>query len=186
MINFSQYITGIAKLGLVKTSLFFILMLNLYILRHGKAIKTDDSGKDFNRKLNIKGIAQVNQVGYILKSEGVIIDQMIASGAQRTLETAEIMEHYLPVSDRYIDDSLYLTDYDTLLKTIVKKAKKPSLLLVGHNFGLSDFANYLTGDNRVLSTSMLVQINFNFDDWGLVSRDTGTLARIIEPDVHVF
>lgn len=161
-------------------------MLNLYILRHGKAEKTEDSGKDFKRKLNLKGVAQINQVGYILKSEGVIMDQFIVSGARRTLETAEIMEHYLPVDDYFVDDLLYLTDSNSLLKAIQKKGKKPCLLLVGHNYGLSDFVTYLTGDNRVLSTGMLVQINFNFDDWNLVNRNTGKLIRAIEPDVHVF
>jgi hypothetical protein len=38
----------------------------------------------------------------------------------------------------------------------------------------------------MLSTSMLVQINFNFDNWNELAGKTGVLDRIIEPNVHTF
>lgn len=159
-------------------------MLKLYILRHGKAVKPDNSRKDFDRKLSTKGVAQINQVGFILKQDGVKIDQLIASSARRTDETAEIMTNYLKVDQTYYDEALYLTDLETLLKYVRERGNGNSVLLVGHNFGLSDFANYLLGDYRTLSTGMLVEINFNFEDWSKVKANSGTLGRIIEPKVH--
>ena len=186
MINFSMYITGIVNLGLVKSSFFFILMLQLYILRHGKAVKPADSIKDFNRKLNKKGTAQVNQIGHILQQDKVKIDQIIASGAQRTQETAEIMDFYLQTNGIKFDDALYLANRENIGQLLSKNAKEKVVLLVGHNFGLSDFVNYLSGDNLLLSTSMLVQINFNFDDWNMLGHETGTIERLIEPQVHTF
>ena len=83
-------------------------MLTLYLLRHGKAVKPGGLTNDFKRKLNKKGTAQANQVGYIFQQEGIDVEQIIASGAQRTQETAEILNYYLWKKPIEFDDSLYL------------------------------------------------------------------------------
>ena len=186
MINFSNNITGIVKLGLVKNSIFFNRMLKLYILRHGKAVKPKGSIRDFDRKLNKKGTAQINQVGYILKNDQTVIDQIIASGAQRTQETAEIMNFHMGLDKITFDDDLYLTTRENIQSILAEHATKKNVLLVGHNFGLTHFVNYLTGDNLMLSTGMMVEISFTFDDWNLLSSETGIIERMIEPRVHSF
>lgn len=161
-------------------------MLKLYILRHGKAVKPDNAPNDFNRKLNKKGTAQVNQIGFILENQKVEFDQIISSEAKRTVETTEIVNYYMWNKNLCFDEELYLAERDTIQKYLVDNATGKTILLVGHNFGLSDFVNHLTGDNLVLSTSMLVQINFNFDQWGMLGANTGTIEQIIEPKVHSF
>ena len=45
-------------------------MLKLYVIRHGKAVKSTKSGKDFDRELNVKGVAQINQIGESMKAAG--------------------------------------------------------------------------------------------------------------------
>lgn len=161
-------------------------MIKLFILRHGKAVRPEAADDDYKRQLNVKGNAQVNQVGYILKNEGIQIDQVITSGAKRALQTAEIANHYLQTTNFIVDDRLYLTSHSNIIKILGERASSSSVLLVGHNFGLSDAVNYLTGDNLLLSTSMLVQINFNFDNWNLLSNSTGEIVRTIQPKVHTF
>jgi phosphohistidine phosphatase len=161
-------------------------MLKLYVLRHGKAVKPEDSEEDFQRKLNKKGTAQVNQIAYIFQQEEILVDQIIASGAQRTQETAEIMNYYLWRKPIIFDDSLYLATREKIQAVLLEKAQGQNILLTGHNFGLSDFVNYLVDDQLVLSTAMLVQINFNFDDWNMLGANTGKIERIIEPQVHSF
>jgi len=161
-------------------------MLKLFILRHGKAVKPDILVNDFNRKLNKKGTAQVNQIGYILQNTNQMIPEIISSGAKRTEETAEIMRYYLEAPTIQFEDNLYLASRKKIQAYLQNNATEKTVLLVGHNFGLSDFANYLTGTELLLSTAMLVQINFNFDDWKMLSGSTGTIAQIIEPKVHTF
>ena len=161
-------------------------MLKLFVLRHGKAIKPQENIRDFDRYLNKKGTAQVNQVGYILRETQAEIVQIITSGARRTSETAEIMNYYLQTDNIIYDDELYLTSYTEILRLLAQHATAKSVLLVGHNFGLSHFVNYLTDDQLNLSTSMLVEINFNFDDWNMLSASTGTIEQIIVPQVHSF
>ena len=59
-------------------------MQKLYVIRHGKAVKSTRSGKDFDRELNTKGNAQINQIGELLKRTGQKVDQIIVSSSKLT------------------------------------------------------------------------------------------------------
>lgn len=161
-------------------------MLKLYVIRHGKAVKSTASGKDFNRELNNKGTAQINQTGTILNQQHVKFDKVISSSARRTVETTEILNFHLHSETFQYEDNLYLADRETILSILKENAIGKTILLVGHNYGLSDLVNYLVGNNLILSTGMLVEINFNFEDWEKLGRETGTLINKIEPNVHSF
>jgi phosphohistidine phosphatase len=161
-------------------------MLHLFLLRHGKATKYQDDTTDFNRVLNKQGTAQVNQIGYILKANGVVVNHILASSAARTSETAEIVNHFLKCKSIEFDRNLYLADYKTILKKISETNKGDTLLFVGHNNGISDFASYITGQPILLSTGQLVEIRFNFESWKMISAGTGSTNLIIKPDVHSF
>ena len=161
-------------------------MLNLYLLRHGKARTEADSGEDFDRKLNKKGTAQANQIGLILRQKEARIDQIISSGAARTTETAEIVNHFIQGPSIEYHDDLYLAGIDGILHCLNHEGKGKNLLYVGHNFGISDIVGYLSGENMSLSTCQLVHIRFALDDWKLVSRETGIVQETIVPDVLTF
>lgn len=161
-------------------------MLQLFLLRHGKAEKYSKKEDDFYRKLDRMGTAEVNQIGYILRQEGINIDQIISSGATRARETTGIMNHYLSVKDISYDDSLFLTGADHIVHKISKSGTGQNLLYVGHNFGISDAVGYLTTNPMSLSTSMLVKIGFEQDNWAEISRETGTILEIYAPDVLAF
>jgi len=95
------------------------------------------------------------------------------------------MRHFIHSPVLY-DDDLYLTSASTILSTITKVGNEKNILYVGHNNGISDFVNLMTGENLLLSTSMLVEISFNFDNWQMISAGTGNIERILEPDVCSF
>lgn len=161
-------------------------MLHLFLLRHGKATKYQDDTSDFNRSLNKQGIAQVNQIGYILKTKGIKIDQILSSSAQRTMETAEIMNHFLNCKKIDFDRNLYLADSKSILTRIADYGKEKTLLFVGHNNGISDLAGYLTNQQTIMSTSQLIEVTFGVDSWKLISAGTGSINLNIKPDVHSF
>lgn len=162
-------------------------MLNLYLIRHGKAVNFQDDNTDFKRSLNKKGTAQVNQLGYVLsKKDGNKDLQIIASGAFRTRETAEILNHYLKKKSITFDNDFYLADKFTILKKIILYANNKDIAFVGHNNGISDLASYLTGKNILLSTSEMVNIRFDLNKWDEISADTGEIIEIFKPDVLAF
>lgn len=167
-------------------NLVFFFVYRLFLLRHGKAVKFTDDSSDFGRHLNKLGTAQVNQIGYILKNEGLNIDYILSSGAVRTTETAEIMNHYLGLSSIDFDDTLYLADRKVIFERVETVSRGKSLLYVGHNNGISDFASYLTGESILMSTSQLVEIHFQVSSWKEISKDMGIIARVIKPDVLAF
>jgi phosphohistidine phosphatase len=186
MINFSNHITGICNLGLVKNEKKLKFMLNLYVIRHGKAVRPEDAVNDFSRELNKKGTAQTNQVGDLLKRADVKIDLIVTSGAKRTAETAEIVNFHLNAKAMYYTDDLYLADRKKIQKVLAKNGKGENVLLVGHNNGLSDFVSYLSGKNLLLSTSMLVHLSFDLKDWSEIDANLAKIELIFEPHVHSF
>jgi len=161
-------------------------MLKLYVIRHGKAVKTSKSGQDFDRELNTKGNAQINQIGEILRRTGAVSDLILTSSAQRTTETADIINHYIKSSNIVYDENLYLVERDKIESILKNKATGKSIVLVGHNYGLSDFVNYCCNENLLLSTGMLVEIKFNFDNWQEIGRNKGQLINRIQPEVITF
>lgn len=161
-------------------------MLKLYILRHGKAVRTTRSGKDFDRELNNKGTAQINQIGELMARTGAEIDQIIASSAKRTAETAEIANFHLEVGKIQYNEELYLAELEKIHAIFLKKCHGKSILLVGHNYGLSEYVNFLVDGNLLLSTGMLVEINFNFDNWNEIGATKGVLVNQVQPKVLAF
>jgi phosphohistidine phosphatase len=161
-------------------------MLKLYLLRHGKATKSTAESADFSRHLNKEGTAQINQTGYMLKAELLKLDQIIASEAVRTIETAEIINHFIGLPTIQFDRGFYLTPFDEVWERFCLYAKGQRVMYVGHNNAISDLASYLTGRNIGMSTGHLVEIQFEAGTWQDVKRGSGKLVREIIPDVHCF
>lgn len=163
----------------------FLIMLRLFLLRHGKATNNQDDTSDFNRQLNKKGQIQVNQIGYILQEKQYKINFILSSSAIRTTETAEIINHYLKLPKIKFEKELYLTDFQTILKRINQIKECPNVLYVGHNNGISDLATYLSGMHLSMSTSELIILEFDLGSWEMVSAESGKMIERIIPDVHV-
>jgi len=126
------------------------------------------------------------QIGHILQQKGVKIDQILASGAVRTVETTEIVNHFLHVSVVKFIDEMFLASAESIIECLNADGQGSNLLYVGHNFGISDICGLLTGENLSLSTAQLVHISFNFDDWKIVGRDTGSFEGTVVPNVQTF
>lgn len=160
-------------------------MLELYLLRHGKATNPEGYKDDFDRPLNKKGIVQINQIGFKLQNEGKKIAQIISSSAKRTEETTAIANHYLGISNVSYSKELYLARHDFILHHLIKNANENSVLYVGHNFGISDLASYLAGDTYSLSTGMLIHFQFELQSWDELSQGTGIVKEAYPPNVYI-
>lgn len=161
-------------------------MLELYLLRHGKATKFTDESTDFERHLNKQGTAQINQIGYRLKKEFPNIGQIISSKAQRTTETSEIVNFYLELPKINFLDDLYLANHLKILNTLNEFGKAKKLLYVGHNNGISDLASYLSGERILMSTGELVVLEFDLENWNALSQETGKIVHQIQPKIKSF
>lgn len=160
--------------------------MKIFVLRHGKAVQ-HGYDNDFERGLNKKGIAQINQIGWILAHDKKVkIDAILSSEARRTKETTIIMNHYLQCPSITFDSDLYLCDVNTIFKKLsLLKDNHNAILYVGHNNGISNFVSKLTDEPIILSTGNLIEIDLELNQISLISSGTGILKSNIRPDVLV-
>lgn len=154
--------------------------MNLFILRHGKAINSEQGLKDFDRNLSEEGILQAVKIADFLKDKK--ISQIICSSAARAFETATIVDQIIKVPDFKEDKKLYLADSKSIKNKIASTGQGDNVLYVGHNFGISDFASEICGQNISMSTCMLVELELHINDWAMLSNEIGLLKNITEPN----
>jgi phosphohistidine phosphatase len=160
-------------------------MKRLYLLRHAKSSWDDDSLSDVERPLNKRGLRDAPMMGKRFRARGFLPDHIVSSGAVRAEATARAVARELgyPSGDIGREDALYLAGPATLLE-IVRQADDAlvSLMLVGHNPGMTDFANTLT-DVRIdnLPTCALFCVDFGVGRWREVQPGAGVLVSFDTP-----
>ena len=156
--------------------------MKLILIRHGNAEDKSSTGKDFDRNLSQKGIAQTRVLAEFLRPK-TITGEVYCSSAQRTLQTYHSIENSLPKKVTVLDE-LYLTSKDNLLKLIWKNKSSHTITIIGHNNGLSELASYLLGDLHILSTSACICLRFEVDSWNHISQATGQLEYQFIPQIN--
>ena len=154
-------------------------MKRLVILRHAKAEKDAARRVDSDRALAPRGEADAAGMGRIFVLRGVHPDAIVASPARRALQTAKIVARELdfPWSEIRHEKQAYLADPETLLD-IVREAPDEigTLLLVGHNPGVSELAHALARRfAEELPTCAAVAIDCAVDTWARVQPGCGSL-----------
>lgn len=167
-------------------------MKTLTLLRHAKSGWDDPVARDFDRPLNPKGRRAANTVGRHLKSLDLAFDHVVASPAQRVVETtAEVALGYGAPIDPAWDKRLYLASAGTLLDVARETpADADRLLIIGHNPGLEDFVLLLIADGEAAliaaaeekyPTATVAELTFMVDDWADIAPEQGRLTRFIRP-----
>jgi phosphohistidine phosphatase len=164
----------------------------LTLLRHAKSGWDDPVARDFDRPLNPKGKRAAVAMGRHLRALGLAFDHVVASPAQRVIETIGEFEggfgtRLEPAWDR----RAYLASPATLLDIIRETpAEAARLLLVGHNPGLEELVLLLVADaadglrdqvEEKYPTASVAEIAFAMKDWADVAPGTGRLERFIRP-----
>lgn len=152
-------------------------MKKLYIVRHAKSSWDDFQISDFERPLNRRGLNDAPMMGKKLKELGLIPQQIISSSANRAITTARLLAENMDFTKSKIIEKkeLYLADPNAMMKVanLVKK-EIDSLMLIGHNPGLTQLINKLSGENLFnLPTCAISGIQFEVDDWKEISAGLG-------------
>jgi phosphohistidine phosphatase len=161
----------------------------LYLIRHAKSSWKDPEMDDFYRPLNERGERDAPRMSKRLKEKKVTPDWMIASPAIRTSETCKVFAKTLgyPLEKINLDERLYHATEDQLLEVIYGLKDRPRddqeiVLLFGHNPGLTDFANRLTGNNIPnIPTCGIVVAQFKVATWKEVAFGSGQMVSFDFP-----
>lgn len=153
-------------------------MKRLTLLRHAKSERDSPTGGDFDRSLNDRGRADSKRMGQEIRNLGLRYDLVLASPAQRVVETIEGVGDISPRFDERIYDASTKQLLDLVQST---DDRVNSLMLVGHNPGFERLAARLT-DEEVddLPTTALVEIELPIDHWRDADEGSGQLIRFIK------
>lgn len=171
-------------------------MLRLWLLRHAKSAWDDPDLDDFARPLSPRGKKACRRLARHMAERGIRPDLVLCSPATRTRQTWERLEKRLtkslpdPIKTRF-EAKLYLAEPATLLalaRTVPTACRE--VLLIGHNPGLEEFAQRLSGSSagdaltrlaEKYPTGGLAELCFPLKNWSQINPGAGFLASFVTP-----
>lgn len=157
-------------------------MKTLLLIRHAKA-EQGSTFADFERPLKPRGIDDATMIAKRLKSKGIIPQVIVSSPALRTLSTAEVFSHQLAVPGGILTNKAIYEASDAALFNIITDLPNEYdfVALVGHNPGIAQILQYLSGEYKDVPTCTVALLQFEADDWKEVSGESGELVLYEEP-----
>jgi phosphohistidine phosphatase len=150
-------------------------MRRLMLLRHAKTKRAKPGERDRDRKLKKRGRADAPTIGAYMAQHGLVPDLALVSPAARAQDTWTLVADAFDKKPRVqLDDRIYNASPQKLLAVITESRKARSLVIVGHNPSLHEFALQLiaAGDVQTreqlhdkLPTSGLVVMDLPIDEW---------------------
>jgi len=151
------------------------------LIRHAKAEK-DIVGKDINRPLKYIGIQDARFMAERLKEQKYAPEIFITSPALRTMTTAEIFADFFHLPDPEINTLIYEASVANLVTVINNIPENYQFAgIVGHNPGIAQIIDYLTGELKEVHTSTVAIIDIDADNWAEVSQHSGKLVHYSSP-----
>lgn len=154
-------------------------MKKIILIRHAKSSWDHPWLADFDRPLAEQGLQDATQLAYSLKNRGIKVDQICSSTAKRAQQTTSITAKVIGYSEANIhwEKSLYHTFANHLLDFIQSQSDQiQTLVLVGHNPGLTELINLLGVKLDNLPTSGQFAFSLLTNHWKELDRDTCTFA----------
>src|SRR5262249_29473627 len=127
-------------------------MLRLLLLRHAEAVVRAPGG-DSERRLTAQGRANAKRVGIYLRTSSRLPNRAVTSPALRARDTLDVILREPPQepSSRDVCDALYYADSGTLLDMLSQTPRSvKTLLVIGHNPGVGEFARFLLRPENAL------------------------------------
>ena len=160
----------------------------LTIVRHAKSSWDDSRLSDRERPLNERGRHDAPMMGRRIAAAGIRPSLIVASPAVRTWTTARAIAQELgyPLEFLHRESELYLASLREIIDVVgAQDVKFGNLMLVGHNPGLTEFANFLSpGLTTNLPTAGVLSVAIDRDDWSLHSRPA-TELKLFDSPKHV-
>ena len=160
-------------------------MKYLYLIRHAKSSWSDPSLSDFDRPLNKRGKRDLPVMGQRMATYEPKPELIISSPAKRARRTARGIGSALGFSKREIvlDEELYTFSPEGFFQVLQRTPEVIQVLaMVGHNHGLTECAEMLSGESLVnVPTCGIVLISFDQPSWQTVVSGGGSLVLFDYP-----
>lgn len=145
---------------------------HLFVCRHAEAQNSFFNLPDIDRELTSAGKMEAAQAGNWLLQTGKKPDKILSSSARRALSTTSILSSQIGFNQEFIisHPELYNANIDKLLLTLAEtEPQHKTIVLVGHNPGLSDLVTALRGSKGSytgnIPTGSIHHLQFDFSEW---------------------
>lgn len=161
----------------------------LILTRHAKSAWDDPTLEDHDRPLNDRGRRSARALGDWMASRDYEPEEVLCSSSRRTQETWSMVAG-APLAVRpmlRIEPGLYHASPDRML-AILKTATHPTVMMLGHNPGISEFAARLPArppldpDFRRYPTCATLVVDFQVDSWSQVEAHQGSVMDFVRFD----
>ena len=169
-------------------------MKKIFIARHASTRSALRGQEDIDRELTRKGETEAGWLGHHLQAHNDLPALILTSTANRAKETAILArEALMPELPIQTDAQLYLAPAAKIFKILHSLPEDiNSVLLVGHNPGLSDFLIKATDQSglntktrnrlyRGLSPATLARLTSTAREWKDVLKDNTRLDQLSYP-----
>lgn len=167
-------------------------MKELLLLRHAKSSWDAPDLDDFDRPLSTRGLNAAPLMGKAIAARGWLPQMALVSPSVRTRETWRIVAAQSP---RFVEptfrDTLYEASAGQLLAEVRHAPEEiTSLLLLGHNPGMQDFATLISGEGsdetamqqlrKKFPTAGLARLEFD-GRWDELRAGAARLSHFLRP-----
>lgn len=157
-------------------------MKKLFLMRHAKSSWGDASLADFDRPLNERGLRAAPLMGRHLRERRAAPDLILCSPAARARRTAELAaeaaEFRAPLR---FDERIYEATAARLAEVVAEASDDDEILLVGHNPGMEELLELLTGESRRMPTAAVACVRLDIETWGELRPHAGRLEWHVKP-----
>lgn len=120
-------------------------------------------------------------MGRLIREQDLVPDLILSSPAIRALKTAEtVAEESGYEGEIELIPDFYPGDPETYIDTLVSISDQYHvIMIVGHNPGLEELLDALTGESARMPTSALAQVSLPIDSWAdLNDEPIGSLINL--------
>ena len=157
--------------------------MDLFILRHGKAEKSSDETPDAARALTREGKEEVKKVAQWMKENNIRFDAIATSPLKRAYGTAKIIAKILGQKDRLTvwDELAPGGDPDTVCYQASEYGENATVLIIGHEPGLSMLISKIIGDNGNGSITLSKAGLAKIQNYSFTRQPSGDLQWLLTP-----
>lgn len=171
-------------------------MFTLLLLRHAKSSWDNPALADYDRPLAKRGVKAAPRLGAEIAALRLRPDLVLCSAAARARQTLSLVLPALgkPSPEVVYDDAIYMASPDVLLallRTLPSETDAPrTIMLVGHNPGLEELAELLTGSGDEAAQNLMAEkfptcalavLTFDVKSWRGIAPGAGKLQRFLTP-----
>lgn len=154
-------------------------MKRLIIMRHGKSSWNQTGIPDHDRPLKKRGKNDAPRMGRLLLESGILPDQIITSSAKRARATAILVAKSFDFSGQ-IEETSYLYHADP--RQYIEKLNQlhndiQTAMVVGHNPGMEDLIEELTGTWKRFPTAAIAVVDIPIQDWSELDLGVDGILR---------